>query len=146
MTLKGLQLRRFLLILDNGKYTPTVDSYINKQRDRCILLLNTFPFAKVFLFDIFWICNTYNYIRKQLIKRYFFYCYTSFRSSLTFRYSSVPNVHLWFVLFVFTCGGFVTCWLYCENQFWRYLMLNFKYLYRALYIFMNYSFKQVIDI
>jgi hypothetical protein len=69
------------------------------------------------------------------IKTTNFYRSTSFRFSFIFRYfkvfqvkrivyiyifqglSSVPNLHLWSVWFVITCGRFVSCFLPCENTF-----------------------------
>ena len=50
-----------------------------------------------------------------------FYRSTSFRFSFIFRYfkvfSSIPNLHLWSVWFVITCGRFVSCFCIARINF-----------------------------
>ena len=72
------------------------------------------------------------------------------KESFIFRYfkvfQSVPNVHLWSVWFVITCGWFVSCFCIARIHFksshtrqsWTYIMPDLKYLYRVLYFaFLN---------
>ena len=52
--------------------------------------------------------------------------YTSFRFSFIFRYFKAfqlsPNIHIWSVWFVITCGQLVSCFLLLFFVFWGYIL------------------------